>query len=232
VIEHDAVSRYLDVQINTADGAAGDVAARIEEQLKTTPMPFESFARLIKTEQDALMTQREALAIAAVTAVVAFLLLQAAFDSWRLASLLFVTAPLALAGGLVALAISRDPITVGAWAALAALFAVTVRHGLVLFRRFERLQLEDGMTFGQELAQRGTAEQILPTLASTVVTALALLPFIVLGNIAGLEVVRPLAIVMLGGLLIVPVVTLVILPSLYMRLARPAVARESALNAN
>ena len=205
--------------------------ARIEEQLKTTPMP--SSVRAAHQQPIRATCGRSSKRSPLRPSLPSSpLLLQGRSISWRLASLLFVTAPLALAGGLVALAISRDPITLGAWAALAALFAVTVRHGLVLLRRFERLQLEDGMPLGQELVERGTAEQLFPTLASTVITAVALLPFIVLGNIAGLEVVRPLAIVMLGGLLIVPVVTLVILPSLYVRLARPAIARESALNAN
>lgn len=231
VIEHDAVSRYVDIRITTAEGARDSVRAALQERIKSTPMPFETFARLVAEGRSPFAAQMEALGAALVVSIVAFLLLQAAFDSWRLAFVLFVTAPFAMAGGLAGLALSGEALTIGAWVGFAAILGLTVRHGLLLMQRYSRLQLEEGMAIGPELIQRGASEQLIFTLASSLVLAAALIPFVVMGDIAGLEILRPLAIVVLGGLVVSPVVTLVVLPSLYLRLARPAVSAESSVAA-
>ncbi len=125
----------------------------------------------------------------------------------------------------------RDLAALGAWVGFAAVLALTLRHGLLLLRRLTRLQTEEGLELGPELVQRGASEQLGFTLASCVVAAAALVPFIVVGDIAGLEILRPLALVALGGLVLSPVVTLLVLPSLYLRFARPAMSNEASLAA-
>src|SRR5439155_16820617 len=80
------------------------------------------------------------------------------------------------------------------------------------------LQQYDGEPFGPALVQRGGRELVAPVLMAAVTTALALVPLVVLGDVAGLEIVRPMALVILGGLVTSTWLALVVIPALYLRL--------------
>ena len=69
----------------------------------------------------------------------------------------------------------------------------------MLIDRFQRLRLDGTQAFGTELVQRGARERLAPTLTVAVATAAAVLPFVIMGDVAGLEIVNPMAIVLLGG---------------------------------
>jgi Cu/Ag efflux pump CusA len=110
-----------------------------------------------------------------------------------------------------------------------ALLGFTVRNSIVMSSQFERLKGQEGESFGAELIVRGASERLAPIVMTALATALALLPFVVFGSIAGLEMVYPIAVVMLGGLVTALVLNLFIMPSLYLRFgASPAAAKESA----
>jgi AcrB/AcrD/AcrF family len=87
----------------------------------------------------------------------------------------------------------------------------------MLIDRFQQLRLDEAQSFGAELVRRGALERFAPTLTVAVATAAAVLPFVILGNIAGLEIINPMAIVMLGGLLTSTLLALFVLPVLYLR---------------
>jgi Cu/Ag efflux pump CusA len=92
---------------------------------------------------------------------------------------------------------------------------MAARSGIQMVRHYQHLELEKGETFGDELVLRGTEERLQPTVVPAIVTILALIPVIVAGDVAGLEIARPMAIVMIGGFLTSALLTLFVLPSLY-----------------
>jgi Cu/Ag efflux pump CusA len=153
-------------------------------------------------------------------AIAILLLLQAAFRSWPTSGLAFVALPLALVGGVLAALIDGAELTLGAMIALLALFALATRHSVVLIRRFQDLERE-GERFGPELVERGAQERLGPILTGTSATALAMLPFALAGAAPGLEIVHPMAIVVLGGLVTSTLLNLFLLPALYARFGRP-----------
>jgi Cu/Ag efflux pump CusA len=110
--------------------------------------------------------------------------------------------------------------------------AIAVRNGILLVRHLQRLEHEEheeGEAFGARLVLRGAQERLVPVALSASATALALLPLALLGGVPGLEVVRPLAVVVLGGLTTAALVSLLILPFLYLRFApRPLPAAPAA----
>ncbi|HET7518938.1 MAG TPA: efflux RND transporter permease subunit, partial [Actinomycetes bacterium] len=106
----------------------------------------------------------------------------------------------------------------GSFAALLAVLAIAVRNGVLLVRHYQRLQ-EEGEELGAELVLRGARERVVPVVLSAATIAASLLPMLVLGNAPGLEVARPLAVVVLGGLVTSTEVGLLIVPVLYLRLA-------------
>ena len=160
-----------------------------------------------------LRRRRSPVALAAALAI--FLLLQAAFTSWRLAILAFATLPVALAGGIVAALIAGGTLGIGALAGLLAVVGIAARSVVLMIRHYQHLERDGAETFGDELVLRGTRERLLPTVVTALGTIIALAPLLVMGDVAGLEIVRPMAIVMIGGLITSTLLVLFVLPPLY-----------------
>ncbi len=157
VIQRDAVSRYIDVVADVSGRGLGSVESDIEEAVAADGLPFEYHIRILEDRNDATANQRQVLAVALTVLVAALLLLQAAFDSWRLALLLLATTPLALAGGLVAMAISGDPYSLGSAIGFIAVAGLTLRAALTVVDRFETLQRDEPDTGLADVVTRGRA---------------------------------------------------------------------------
>ena len=134
-----------------------------------------------------------------------------------MATLVFVTLPVALVGGVLA-ALAGGGISLGSLVGFLALLGIAARNGILLINRCQQLQERPGGSFGPQLVERGTRERAAPMIMSAITTALALVPLVLLGDIAGLEIVRPMAFVILGGLVTSTWLTLVVLPALYLSL--------------
>ena len=125
--------------------------------------------------------------------------------------------PAGLTGGLLIVFLTGGVISLGSLVGFLTVLGLAARSGVLLIARYRRLQREEGEALG-ELILRGGREQLVPTLTTAVATGLAVLPFVVLGDRAGLELVYPMALVVMGGLVTSTLLTLVILPTLYLRL--------------
>ncbi|MDQ3856915.1 MAG: efflux RND transporter permease subunit [Actinomycetota bacterium] len=219
IIERDAVSRRLDVEANVSGRSLGTVAGELEDRLADISFPLEYHAEVLQETAAAEMgaTRILAFAIAAVLAV--FLLLQAAFQSWRLALLASLTLPVALVGGLLAALVSGAELSLGPLVGLLALLGIAVRNAVLAIRDFQPLERDEGEPFAARLVGRATGGRLVPTLASAFAVAVVALPFVALGSRPGLEIVHPMAVVVLGGLVTSTFLALFVLPALYLRFA-------------
>jgi len=214
-IRRDAVARYMDVAVNVRGRDLGSVGDEVEDRLKEIQFPLEYRAELLGEYAERDAAQERVLAYAIAAAIGIFLLLQAFFRSWQLATAVFVTLPMALVGGVLAVFVSAAGLlSFGAIAGFVAVLGIVVRNSIMLISRYRNLERE-GENFGAELVQRGTRERSAPILMTAVTTALAFLPLALFGNIAGLEIVRPMAMVILGGLVTTTLFTLVGIPAMY-----------------
>jgi Cu/Ag efflux pump CusA len=231
VIKRDAVSRYLDVEADVSGRSVSSTANEIEERLANVSLPLEYHSEVLEETTGAEINSTQMLLFGMAAAVAMFLLLQAAFRSWRLAALVFLTVPVALVGGVAGVLIDGAELSLGSLAGLLALFAIAVRNGVLLVRRFQDLGRE-GEAAGPDLVRRGVQERLAPILASIAAIAVVTLPFIVMGSVPGLEVVHSMAIVLLCGLVTTTAVSLFVLPALYVRFApagEPEVSPEEEL---
>ena len=217
VIHHEALSPRIDVVANVRGRDLGSVAGDVARRLKGVKFPLEYRAELLGEYSERQAAQKRMLSFAIAAAIGIFLLLQACFASWRLAALVFLTLPVALVGGVLA-AFAGGGISLGSLVGFLALLGIAARNGILLISRYQHLQQHEGEPFGPGLVQRGTRERVAPILMTAVTTALALVPLVLLGDIAGLEIVRPMALVILGGLVTSTWLSLVALPALYLRL--------------
>ena len=218
VIRRDAVSRYVDVQAGVTGRSVKAVAGDVEDRLAdmTSPLEYHAEVKTKSASQEAGGARVLALAIAA--AIGSFLLLQACFQSWRLATLTFLTLPPAMAGGLLAALVDGATLSLGSLAGFLALLGIAARNGALLVRHLQRLR-EAGEPLGAGLVERGARDRLAPLLATTFALAGLALPFVVLGSRPGLEIVHPMAVVLLGGLITSTLLYLLVLPALYLRFA-------------
>jgi Cu/Ag efflux pump CusA len=120
-------------------------------------------------------------------------------------------------GVLAALAFTGEITPLGSLVGLFAVLGIAVRNGVLLVKHLQRLH-QDG-ELGPDLVVRGAQERLAPTVLTALTVALAVLPLLLFGGVPGLEVVRPLAVVILGGLLTSTLVGVLLVPLLYLRFA-------------
>jgi Cu/Ag efflux pump CusA len=215
-IRHESVESYVDVLARVSGGDAGAVASDVERALEQVEFPLEHHAAVLGGFQEEASARSRVIAVMAAALVGVFLLLQAAFSSWRLAILVFVTLPMALVGGVLAALIAGGEITLGSVAGFVAALGLAARGAVVLVRHYQRLQRE-GEEFGPDIVIRGTKERLVPILTSAVASAVAFLPFALSGGSAGFEIVGPMAAVVLGGLVTSTLLTVVVIPAVFLR---------------
>jgi len=224
-VTRDRASRYVDITAGV-EGGVRSVVKKVEGQLVTDKLPLgysaTVFSPLLQQRNEAVRVLL--LALAAIAA--AYLLLHAAFDSWSRALLVLMTAPLAAVGGVVAALIWAPSMSLGARIGLIAVVTLALRNGVLLVRRIQSLEKADDGLSGAEPVERGVREAAFPVIVTAVGLVLMIAPFTALGDSAGIEILRPLAVVVLGGLVTSTFVTLLLLPTLYVWVSGSGDAEE------
>ena len=224
-IPHSSISRYLDVVADVHGRSVAAVRSDIRRRISGVSFPLDYHAEVLGAGEPGHTSHASFVTYLIAAELVAFLVLQAAFGSWPLAATLFLTLPLAMSGGvLVAFATGYDD-ELGALAGMLAVFALAVRQGVVLIARAQYLRRRAGAVFGTELVLTATRERLAPILTSNATVAAAVLPFAIAGDIAGNEIVRSMAVVILGGLVTSTLLTLLVVPALYVHYGREAAVR-------
>ncbi|MGH8897065.1 MAG: efflux RND transporter permease subunit [Egibacteraceae bacterium] len=217
VIKRDAVSTYIDVSADVRGRGPGAVVGDVENRLQKMEFPLEYHSEVRGAYVEHRATQNRMLGVVVTAAIGILLLLQAAFQSWRLASVTFLLLPLTLVGGVLAAFAGGGIISLGSLAGFFVVFGIAARNAVVLVRHYQHLERHEGETFGLGLVLRGTQERLAPIVTTAVTTGLALLPLVVFGGIPGLEIVHPAAVVILGGLVTSTFFNLLVVPVLYLR---------------
>ncbi|MAF04209.1 CusA/CzcA family heavy metal efflux RND transporter [Herbaspirillum sp.] len=148
-----------------------------------------------------------------------FVLLFATFGSIRQALLILSIIPFALVGGIVALWVTGEYLSVPASVGFIALLGITVLNGVVLVGYFNQLR-QEGLPL-REVVVTGAKRRLRPVLMTASITAFGLIPLLFASG-PGSEIQRPLAIVVIGGLITATALTLMLLPILYLKFSRPA----------
>ncbi|GFO71262.1 cobalt-zinc-cadmium resistance protein CzcA [Bathymodiolus japonicus methanotrophic gill symbiont] len=205
--------RFISIQANVIDR---DIVSFVEEaqqvidsEIKLPPGYFTTWGGQFRLQQEA--NKRLAIVIP-VTLVIISLLLFSSFGSVKNAALILLNIPLALVGGVIALWLSGQNLSVPASVGFIALFGITLENGMVLMTYLNQL-VKDGIPI-DEASIKGACLRVRPVLMTTVTTALGLIPLL-LASGTGSEVQKPLATVVVGGLVTSTFLTLLVIPALY-----------------
>jgi CzcA family heavy metal efflux pump len=220
VIERWDLTRTIDVEANVSGRDLAAVAEDVGEALETVAFPLGTSAEVLGEYKERQDAQKRLLVAGIVAGIGIFLLLQATFRSWRLATLSFLTLPMALVGGALAVWLGDGIISLGSLVGFFTVLGIAARNGILLINHFQHLEDHEGETFGVRLVLRGARERLSPILMTTLATALAVVPLVVAGRIPGHEIEHPLAVVILGGLVTSTLLNLFVVPALYLRFGR------------
>lgn len=230
VLKHEAIAPYVDVVANVSGRDLGSVADEVDDVLDKMPFPLEHNPKLLGEYAERQAVEERILSIAIAALLGIFLLLQACFASWRLALIGFLALPAAIAGGVLAVLVTGATISLGSLVGFIAVLGIAARNGLLLIMHYQGLE-RDGMPFGRELVMRGARERLVPIVASAAALFAALAPIAVLGRVAGLELLHPMAIVIFGGVAAATAVTLFVIPALYLAAGGSMESEPAAANA-
>jgi CzcA family heavy metal efflux pump len=229
LINREHNSRYIDVGLNVRGRDLGAVVSDVQQSLSAIKFPLEYHAELLGEYQERQAAQRNLLIFGIASAIGVFLLLQAAFGSWRLAALAFFTLPSALVGGVLAAFAGGGVISLGSLVGFFTVFGIAARNCIMLINHYQHLERHEGEMFGSGLVLRGARDRLAPILMTALAAALALVPLVISGDIPGQEIEHPMAIVILGGLVTSTVLNLFIVPSLYLRFGKNKEEKNKAL---
>lgn len=207
--------RRIVIGFNVKDRDVESVVEDIEKQLTEKVKLPEGYYYTYGGTFENLRAASDRLMVAVPIALgLIFLLLYFTFHSLKQATLIFTAIPMAAIGGVFALLMRDMPFSISAGVGFIALFGVAVLNGIVLIGTFNNLQKE-GMTDVIERIKEGTKIRLRPVLMTAMVASLGFLPM-ALSHSAGAEVQRPLATVVIGGLVTATFLTLFVLPLLYL----------------
>jgi Cu/Ag efflux pump CusA len=221
-IHHEGLFRSIDVSANVRDRDLGSVIGDLEERMEGVDWPLGYHSELLGEYAERQAASGRMRLFAIIAALGVFLLLQASFASWRLASLSFLTLPVALIGGVIAAYLGGGIISLGSLVGFFTVLGIVARNGIMLISHYQHLERFEGVAFGPELIIRGARERVVPILMTVLTTGLVLVPLILAGQIPGNEIEHPMAVVIFGGLITATLLNLFVVPALYLRFGKPS----------
>ena len=229
MINRENMQRRLVVSANVRGRDLGSAVTDIERTLKEKlSVPTGYFVVL----GGQFESQREAsrlllvFGILSVLAIVAVLYTQ--FRSFMLTAQVMLNIPLAMIGGLVGIYLTERELSVATLIAFITLCGISSRNGIMMISHYLHLMDEEKVPFGRELVVRGSLERLVPVLMTALSAALALTPLLFSKGAPGKELLYPVAVVIVSGLLSSTLLDLLVTPAVFFKFGRHAAERHTA----
>ena len=220
-IKHEEQSRRVDA---VADVAGRDLASTVDDvkaQLDGVDFPPGYHAEVLGEAPELNAAQNHLLIYGLIAVALIFFLIQAGLGSTRLAVLVMLLLPMAIAGAVLAAKATTGILELGSLVGFLTVLGIAGRNGILMISHFQHLERVEGVPFGPKLVLRGAQERLAPILMTASATGFALVPLVVAGTVPGNEIEHPLAVTILGGLVTATLLNLFVLPSLYLAFAKP-----------
>lgn len=220
--------RFITVQLNVEGRDIGSFVAEaqrvLQNQIDLPAGYFTTWGGQFELQQQA---NRRLLIVMPITLLLVILLLYASFNSVKNATLILINLPLALVGGIASLWLTGQNLSVPASVGFIALFGIALENGMVLVTT-QNQYYRDGLS-GMQAAVKGAVARLRPVLMTAATTSLGLIPLLFAQG-TGSEVQRPLATVVVGGLITSTLLTLLVIPALYPWFAPEATPPSSTVS--
>jgi CzcA family heavy metal efflux pump len=259
-LNHENVQRRIVVACNVQGRSLGDVVTDIRAAVRPVEEKLRAKGGEYRIEEDGqFRAQQEAntrlLALGSAAVVGVFLLLTRCLGSWRAALMVLgVNIPLAGLGAVLALLIMNRPdsaslqglpwwkfpgvwfqattLSVAHWVGFITLVGIVSRNGIMMVAHYIHLMKEEGEVFGETMIVRGSLERLAPVLMTAAVTVIGLVPLALGKGQTGKEILHPLAIVVIGGLVTSTLLDQIVTPAVFLLCGRKVYRPETAASRN
>ena len=233
-VKRDNVRRRIVVRCNALgrdlQGVVADIRRNVAQDVPLPEGYFVEYGGQFESQERATRL----IAVLAVLSVVGmFFVLYMLFPSGRIVAQILIAVPTAFIGGVLALVISGQTLTVASLVGFISLGGIAARNGILLVTHYLHLMRHEGEKFDEKMVLRGSLERLSPVLMTALTAGIALVPLVVVGQEPGREILYPVATVILGGLITSTFCEFLIRPGLFLRFSgtdavRLAAADESA----
>lgn len=214
IIQRENASRKIDISCNAKGRDLGSVARDIEARLKALNLGQGYHAELLGEYAVRQASQQRLVLLSLLSLIGILLVLYSDFKSVRLTTLVFISLPFALVGGVASAFITGGIISLGSLVGFVTVLGIAARNGVMLISHYRHMEEQEGESFNQEMIIKGSQERLVPILMTAAATALALFPIILGGNIPGHEIEHPMAVIIVGGLFTSTLLNLFVMPVL------------------
>jgi preprotein translocase subunit SecF len=220
IIQHENSSRKIDISCNAQGRDLGSVVRDIELKLKSISLGQGYHAELMGEYAVRQASQQRLILLSLLSLVGILLVLFVDFKSVRLTTLVFISLPFALVGGVASAFMSGGVLSLGSLVGFVTVLGIAARNGVMLISHYRHMEEIEGESFNEEMIIKGSQERLVPILMTASATALALLPIVIGGNIPGHEIEHPMAVIIIGGLFTSTLLNLFVMPVLSLHYAK------------
>ena len=233
-VKRDNVRRRIVIRCNALgrdlQGVVTDIKAAVDRLVVKPEGYFVEYGGQFESQERAT---RLISVLAVMSLAGMFFVLYMLFPSWRIVAQILIAVPTAFIGGVLALVISGQTLTVASLVGFISLGGIAARNGILLVTHYLHLMRHEGENFDEKMVLRGSLERLSPVLMTALTAGIALVPLVVVGQEPGREILYPVATVILGGLITSTFCEFLIRPGLFLRFSggdavRLAAADESA----
>lgn len=233
VIFRENSQRRFAIAIKPTVRDVSNLVVRLQEEVaEHVKMPegyFVTFEGEFQAQKEA--TQRIALFSSGVFLAI-FLMLFGYFRSASLALQVLVNIPLALMGGIAFTYLKLNNISIATLVGFIAVGGVAARNGIMMISHYLHLMNHEGEGFTRKMIIRGTKERLVPVLMTALAAGIGLIPLVLAADQPGKEILHPVAVVIVGGLISSTLLDMVVTPAIFWLIGRKASARSLELNSN
>ena len=213
-ISRENVQRKIVISANTAGRDVVSIVNEIEERVNNNVnIPENYLVEYGGQFQSAKKASRTLIIMTIIAIFVIFLLLFGEFKDITLSAIVLLNLPLALIGGVIAIFITSNTISIPAIIGFITLFGIATRNGILLISRYQHGE-SAGVSLRKSIVD-GSKDRLNPILMTALTSALALIPMVINGNQSGNEIQSPMAVVVLGGLLTSSLLNMYVIPIVY-----------------
>ncbi|MBU1404047.1 MAG: CusA/CzcA family heavy metal efflux RND transporter [Proteobacteria bacterium] len=215
-ISRENVQRKVVVQANVSGRDLRSVYEDVRKRINGVELPpgyFVEYGGQFESEAGATR-MIGLLSIVSISLILLILYLE--FGSFRAAGLVMINLPLSFIGGIVAVVLTDRTISVASLVGFITLFGIATRNGILLVSHYRYLMEIEGLAL-REAVVKGSLERLRPVVMTALAAGLALVPFALAAHKPGNEILSPLAVVILGGLISATILNMLVLPVLYLR---------------
>lgn len=229
VINRENVRRRIVVRVNAIDRDLGSVVADVKQRVRdNVELPqgyFVEYGGQFESQQRATLT----ISVLALLSMVAmFVVLYMLYPSSAIVLQILHALPVAFIGGVLALWVTRQTLTVAGMVGFISLAGIAARNGILLVSHYFHLMKHEGESFTPDMILRGSLERLSPVLMTALTAIIALIPLVIAGHEPGREILYPVATVIVGGMLTSTLCEFLIHPGLFWRFSGKSAERIAA----